>query len=316
MMKVFGTAAAKIILFGEHAVVYGHPALAVPVSAIRAVTSVEITLSSHQTSQLQVFAQDINQWVSIDNSSHPSQENALSASIHRAVSLLEFEPVWTSAMIRSDIPLASGLGSGAAVITAFVRAVSLANSRSMSTETLNAIVYETERIHHGTPSGIDNSVIVYEKPVYFRKGHDIEPIHSARPLTFLIGDTGTPAPTKESVADVRRLYEKNPSQIEPILNRIGRIAESSRRLIESGDLLHLGENMNDNHRLLQELTVSSPSLDRLVNAACAAGAFGAKLSGGGRGGNMIALVQPDTRQAVSESLLSAGAVRVIETTVT
>lgn len=310
-MKVFGTASAKIILFGEHAVVYGHPAIAVPVSTIRAAASVEL---SHlpQTTRLRVFAQDVNQWVNLDD----PHEDGLSASIHRAISFLGFEPLGTSAVIHSDIPLASGLGSGAAITAAFVRAVTLANSRYMSTETLNAIVYETERIHHGTPSGIDNTVIVYEKPIYFRRGHNLEPIHTTVPLVFLIGDTGTSAPTKESVADVRRLYENNRSQVETILNQIGQIAESSRALIESGDLLLLGRNMTDNHRLLQELTVSSTALDQLVDAALAAGALGAKLSGGGRGGNMIALVQSDTRQTVSKSLLRAGAVRVTETTVT
>lgn len=310
-MKVFGTAAAKVILFGEHAVVYRHPAIAVPVSTIRAVVSVERSQLS-QSAQFQVFAQDVNQWVNLGD----LHEDGLSASIRRAISLLDFEPSGTSATIHSDIPLASGLGSGAAVTAAFVRALTLANSRYMSAETLNAIVYETERIHHGTPSGIDNTVIVYEKPIYFRRGHNLEPIHAALPLMLLIADTGVSAPTKESVTDVRRLYENKPSQIEPILNQIGQIAESSRALIESGDLLQLGKNMNDNHRLLQELTVSSTSLDRLVNAAQAAGALGAKLSGGGRGGNMIALVEPQTRQAVSESLLRAGAVRIIETIVT
>lgn len=310
-MKVLGTAAAKIILFGEHAVVYGYPAIAVPVSTIRAAASVELFQSS-QSTELQIFAQDINQWISLDD----PHEDGLSASIQRALTLLGFEPAGASATIHSDIPLASGLGSGAAVTAAFARAVSLASSHYMNAETLNAIVYETERIHHGTPSGIDNTVIVYEKPIYFRRGYEIEPIRSALPLMLLIGDTGISAPTKESVADVRRLYENNPSQIEPILNQIGQIAESSRALIESGDLIRLGRNMNDNHRLLQELTVSSTSLDQLADAACVAGALGAKLSGGGRGGNMIALVQPDTRQAVSEELLRAGAVRVIETMVT
>ncbi|MBL8155529.1 MAG: mevalonate kinase [Anaerolineae bacterium] len=310
-MKVFGTAAAKIILFGEHAVVYGHPAIAVPVSTIRAAASVDLSHPSHST-RLQVFAQDVDRWVSLDE----SQEDGLSASIRRAISLLGFEPSGMAAAIHSDIPLASGLGSGAALTAALVRAVTLANSQYMSNETLNAIVYETERIHHGTPSGIDNTVIVYEKPIYFRRGHDLEPIRSAAPLMLLIGDTGISAPTKESVADVRRLYEDHPLEIESVLNQIGQIAEMSRALIESGDLLQLGRNMTDNHHLLQELTVSSHSLDRLVNAALAAGALGAKLSGGGRGGNMIALVEPTTKRAVSDSLLDAGAVRVIQTTVT
>jgi mevalonate kinase len=310
-MKITGTAAAKIILFGEHAAVYGYPAIAVPISAVRA--SVSIDLSHHsQHTELQVFAQDVNRWINLND----PQEDGLSASIRRAISLLGFEPSGSLVVIHSDIPLASGLGSGAAITAAFVRAIALANSCYISTEKLNAIVYETERIHHGTPSGIDNTVIVHEKPIYFRRGYDFEPIRSALPLIFLIGDSGIAAPTIESVADVRRLYDNNPSQIEPLLNQIGQIVQTSRALIESGDLTQLGTNMNENHHILQELTVSSPSLDRLVDAALTAGALGAKLSGGGRGGNMIALVQSNTRQAVSESLLRAGAVRVIETIVT
>ena len=182
-------------------------------------------------------------------------------------------------------------------------------------EVLNGLVYDIERIHHGTPSGIDNTVIVYEKPVYFIRDQTPQTFEVNRPMRFLIADTGRTALTRESVGDVRRLVEANPSQIQPVLDAIGYGVDLARVALAQGDSALLGELMVKNHQLLQTLTVSSPELDHLVMAALGAGAVGAKLSGGGRGGNMIALVTSETEQAVGMALTDAGAVRVISTTV-
>jgi mevalonate kinase len=183
----------------------------------------------------------------------------------------------------------------------------------MTDEEVNAFAYEIERIHHGTPSGIDNTVVTYAKPVYFIKGKPIETFRVCQPFTIVIGNTGISAPTKESVADVRKLWEADKAKWEGVFDEIGEIARKAQRVIESGEWKELGNLMNQNHALLQEMTVSSPELDRLVSAARKAGAFGAKLSGGGRGGNMIALVKPPQAEVVSRSLKEAGASRTIIT---
>ena len=180
---------------------------------------------------------------------------------------------------------------------------------------MNAFAFEIEKLHHGTPSGIDNTVITYARPVYFTKGHPIETVKVGAPFTIVIGDTGIAAPTKQSVSDVRKLWLKNPNRFETIFDEVGQIALMARRVIESGQPTLLGDLMDQNHAFLQEMTVSSPELDKLVRAARKAGALGAKLSGGGRGGNMIALVTPEMAETVARSVREAGAKNTIITQV-
>jgi mevalonate kinase len=183
----------------------------------------------------------------------------------------------------------------------------------MTDRQVNELAFEIEKLHHGTPSGIDNTVITYAKPVYFIKDRPIETFKVGKPFTIVIGDTGIPAPTKESVGDVRRLRMHDQNTIENIFNEIAQIALIGRRSIESGKPEQLGELMDQNHKYLQALTVSSPELEKLVEAARNAGALGAKLSGSGRGGNMIALVEQAKAKSVAGALMSAGAKRTIIT---
>jgi mevalonate kinase len=178
---------------------------------------------------------------------------------------------------------------------------------------VNAFAYEIEKLHHGTPSGIDNTVITYARPVYFIKGNPIETFDVGNPFTVVIADTGIRAPTKDSVGDVRRLWEADRAKWETVFDRVAEIAREARVCIEGGNTNPIGRLMDQNHALLQEMTVSSPELDRLVIAARRAGALGAKMSGGGRGGNMIALVHHEQAGEVSQSLLQAGARNTIIT---
>ena len=177
------------------------------------------------------------------------------------------------------------------------------------------VTYEIEKLHHGTPSGIDNTVITYAQPVYFIKGQPIEIFNVGEPFTIVIADTGISAPTKESVGNVRKLWEADKTKWEPVFDTIGEIARKARASVENGEWQALGQLMNENHALLQMLTVSSRELDGLVEAARHAGALGAKLSGGGRGGNMIALVEPENAETISLSLKQAGAKHTIITQV-
>jgi mevalonate kinase len=202
------------------------------------------------------------------------------------------------------------------VTVALTRALAAHLNHVMTDEELNAFTYEIEKLHHGTPSGIDNTVVTYARPVYFVKDQSIETFSVGEPFTLVIGDTGIPAPTRESVAAVRKLVESSPKYWDNVFDQVEEISFAARRVIEDGWLKMLGALMDENHMLLQEMTVSSPQLDRLVEAARRAGALGAKLSGGGRGGNMIALVSPETAETVSVALKEAGARNTIITQVT
>lgn len=304
---VEASAPAKIILVGEHAVVYRQPAIAVPVSSVRAVASVY----PNEGLGLHIEASDLNTSFSLDEQTdHP-----LVLTAQMVLQALDSPAPNVTIMVRSQIPMASGLGSGAAVAAALARALSTALNHPLDNETLNPIIYETEKIYHGTPSGIDNTVVVYEKPVYFVRGQPIEHIAIRSPFLLLIANTGIAASTRIAVGDVRRLYETESQRIQPVIEASGCLVVEAKQAIETSALDRLGALMQENHTLLQQLTVSSPELDSLVVAAVQAGALGAKLSGGGRGGNMIALVTPETVERVKQALLDAGATSVMSTTV-
>lgn len=299
------SAPAKIILYGEHAVVYGKPAIAVPVPLLRAFA---VTRSAEPGQGLIIRAIDTGHELPVDLAAEV--DNPLVEMAQRVLRHLNATPPDAIIELRSDIPVASGLGSGAAISAALARAITACCGCTLTNEDLNMLVYAAEQRYHGTPSGIDNTVIVYEMPILFRSRSDFEPFHARTPLHFLIGDTGVRAPTRESVGDVRKLYEQDKQTIQKKLDAIGAHVEAARQALETGDLSAAGRLMVENHRLLRDLTVSSPELDRLVQAALAVGAIGAKMSGGGRGGNMIALVMPETEAQVRQALETAGAVRV------
>jgi len=301
------SAPGKIILFGEHAVVYGRPALAVPVTQVH--VDVDISDSAHTGIWIDASDVDLHAELNTLPSDHP-----IASVINNLFFLSHASPFPNLEIkISSSVPVASGLGSGAAVTVALTRALAAHLDYSMTDEDVNAFTYEIEKLHHGTPSGIDNTVVTYARPVYFVKGQPLETFKVGEPFTIVIADTGIPAPTKESVGDVRRLWLNDRSRWETVFDKIGEISFTARRAIEAGKCELLGELMNENHVLLQEMTVSSPDLDRLVEAARKAGASGAKLSGGGRGGNMIALVKPEMAEPVSLSLQEAGAKNTITT---
>ncbi len=303
------TAPAKIILFGEHAVVYGRPALAAPVTHLRARATVVPTGER----DVRLIAPDLNRSADLSTVDPDNPLAAIIRVVERgfACSLSD----GYSLSVTSAIPIASGLGSGAAISVAVIRALAqyLGVAESISREEVSRLAYEVEKLHHGTPSGIDNTVIAYEQPVYFvrqQPANVIEPFAIARPLRLIIGDTGIRSTTKEVVDAVRRGWTEDRGRFEAIFDACGRIANAGRAALAAGDTTAAGALMNENQAWLERMTVSSPPLERLIDAARDAGALGAKLSGAGRGGNMIALVTPETEAAVIAALTAAGAVHV------
>jgi mevalonate kinase len=224
------------------------------------------------------------------------------------------EPAWQIA-VTSTIPVASGLGSGAAVSAALARAVLNHAGAPADPATISRIVYAAEELHHGTPSGIDNTVIAYERPIWFVKGAPIEDFHAGARLTFVIADSGIAAPTKATISDVRSGWQLDAQRYEGYFDAIGNIVTRAREAMERGDRHDLGLLFDRNQTILERMGVSSPQLELLLDAARHAGALGAKLSGGGRGGNVIALVEPGAAETVKEAFLAAGAHSTIVTTI-
>lgn len=299
---------AKCILFGEHAVVYGEPAIAVPVSALRATVTLDTTSKGFK-----IIAEDTDEVITapVDHPLWYAAQMAFEAC--GSVSLLPS----VSLKIRSDIPIASGLGSGAAVSAALIAAILNYCDVNFDLEKLNQLVFSVEKSHHGTPSGIDNTVIVHEKPLYFIKDQQKTLLVVPKPFQVVIANTGIAASTKSVVDAVRALYEESADAREHI-KRIGQLTNRAHWLITKPPedyLEQLGQLMNENHTYLKQLTASSPKLDQLVTVALDAGAYGAKLSGGGRGGNLVALVDPARAESVKQTLLGAEATQAFVTEV-
>lgn len=312
MPAVAAYAAGKIILFGEHAVVYGRPAVAVPVSQVRARASVTANPAG-APGAVRITASDIG--LDAQMSSLPP-DHPLALAVDGVMRQMGIEKLPALRLqVSSTIPIAAGLGSGAAVSVAIARALSAFLGHPLADEAVSHIAYQVDQKHHGTPSGIDNTVIAYEQPVFFVRGQPFTRLRVAQPFTVVIGNTGISSPTAQVVGDVRQHWQANPAPYERLFDEIAAIARQARRLIEEGPVMELGPLMTRNHALLRELDVSCPELDRLVAAALEAGAGGAKLCGGGRGGNMIALASPESAPAVAAALQEAGAVNTIITVV-
>ena len=178
------------------------------------------------------------------------------------VAQLSSRPAWPGARARLadhlavHHPVASGLGSGAAAATAIVRALAAAAGRQLAPAQVSALVYESETLFHGRPSGVDNTVIAYEQPVWFVRGQPPQPFRIAQAFTIVIGDTGIASPTRLTVGDVRAGWQAEPARFEALFDGIASIVLSARRAIEDGDVAELGPLMDANHRLLQALGVS------------------------------------------------------------
>jgi mevalonate kinase len=306
-------APGKVILVGEHAVVYGRAAVALPVREVQAQAVVG---DADRGQGIVIVARDLGTSCAVgrgnvETALHPLEVTVVGVLQHLGLSLEQDLTITVS----STVPIARGLGSGAAVSTAIVRAVARHFSHELAAAEVSRVVYEVERLHHGTPSGIDNTVIAYERPVYFVRGRSLETFTVAKPMSLVIADTGLESPTKEVVDAVREAWLRSRDRYEDLFDQVGAIATEVRRCIEEGCLALVGRKMNENHCLLQEMGVSHPRLDALVRAATDHGALGAKLSGAGRGGNMIALVSQETREEVQRALWSAGAQNVIHTEV-
>jgi mevalonate kinase len=312
MVAISATAPGKIILFGEHAVVFGRPAIAVPIQQVQAKAMI-FPEPRKPSGTLIIQAPNIGLEANFSELSH---DNPLGSAVQIVLRELDItNPPALTLRITSTIPIAAGLGSGAAVSTAVIRALTTFLGQPLPDNRVSDLVYEIEKIHHGTPSGIDNTVITYAMPVFFIHdelvGNTIETFSVAQPFSIVIADTGISSPTSETVGDVRESWKRNKAHIEKIFDEVGDIVLTARDVIENKRSDDLGTLMNKNHSLLKAMGVSSPELDRLVETARNAGALGAKLSGGGRGGNIIALVHDLRANHVADKLKLAGAVQTL-----
>ena len=289
------SAAAKLILLGEHAVVYGRHALAVPIPD--AVTAIAVA-----SDELRVSIPD---WgvdeVVADNPS------AIGRALQLIMRELDIEASPHSIELRSAVPLGMGLGSSAALAVAIVRAFDRSLQLGLDAARVNAIAFECEKLAHGTPSGIDNTIATYGKPILFSNadGLQVEEIPLAAPPPVVIAHGSQRGSTAEQVAGVRRRYERLSKHYDAVFDEMDALSLAGAAALRAGNFDELGALMNVAHGMLAAIEVSTPELDAMVGIARAAGAAGAKLTGAGGGGSIAALC-PGNAVEVSDALGAAG----------
>lgn len=292
-----GSGYGKTILFGEHFVVYGIPAIA---SALDLRTNAVV--------------EDSSEFEFIDNRPEtPGYKVKKKDEIQRQLdAILKHFKIDKPLKITlsGDLKCASGVGASAALAASISRAINDHLNLNLSDEEINEAAYIAEEAGSGTPSGIDNTTSVYGGFIVFTKNleggkNKIEKISVNNPIDIVMSSSGITQTTKEVVADVRKLREENPEQYERIFSDYENVVNQGLAAIKSGDLQKLGELMDENQSLLAEMTLSCKEVDEINSTAKQAGALGSKLTGTGRGGSIISLtpgkeLQDKVAQAIED----------------
>jgi mevalonate kinase len=311
MGVVVASAPAKVILFGEHFVVYGEPAIVLAIDK-RVYAKVE----TRQDKKLFIRSQNLGLSALFENGDIKVEKgDPKEAKIKLEPIKCAVEKVWEKAgekvglniEVNSTVPVAAGLGSSAAVASAVAAAVGTALAVKMSKEDIFRIAFEAEKIIHGTPSGVDPAISTFGGTMLFQLDTGFKPLEVRANIPLVVGNTGIERSTRVQVAKVRELRDKYPQIVEPMMRTAREIVLQAVDALKKGDLQILGELMNINHALLYGLGVSDESLEWLINAARKAGALGAKLTGAGGGGCMIALASREKLEKVLEAVQRAGA---------
>jgi mevalonate kinase len=306
MPVIKSVASGKFILAGEHAVVYGRPAIAVPFHAVEAKATITPSPRS-EPGLVTIDAPDIQLRTT---AAELPDDHPIKLTLTTIIKQLHLQRLPACTIrITSTIPIAAGLGSSAATTIAIIRTVTSFLGHALPPEIISQMAFEVEKTQHGNPSGIDNTTISHAQPIWFIKGQPFDVIPISHPFTFILADTGVQARTATTVNAVREKLEANPTHLEQQLDSVAQLVIKVRSSLESGNFATCGAAMTANHHILQDLGVSHPLLDKFVDAAIKAGALGAKLTGGGGGGNMLALVSPETCEKVDDALRQAGAVK-------
>ena len=279
-----GVGFGKVILFNEHFVVYGIPAVA---SAIGARTTALVERKPGSGYELRDERPETPGY-----KTEKLQQQKESLDIMLKFMNVDAQHDHYVITLAGDLVAASGVGASAASCAAIARAFSQELDLNFSDARVNEVAYEGEKGYHGTPSGIDNTAATYGGLIWYRREGSaqlMERMRLRKPVEIVMGNTGKVADTKIVVAGVKERKEEEPERFARLFQDADQLVRNARKELEAFNLERVGAYMNENHRLLQEIGVSSPELDALVKLARDAGAVGAKLTGTGRGGYMVAL---------------------------
>lgn len=330
--KGYGETCAKVILFGEHSVVYGHSAIALPLKNLRmraVVTNcneslVPVSCKSLSSASCESLAsasrESLASTTNLDShitlscldftgklSEIPTRFNSIRTAIRASLEFAGWSGENLHIFTESDFPAERGLGSSAAAAGAIIRAILDYYGVSASDDEIFKLTQTAECVAHGRSSGLDATATAASWPVRFSRGC-FDRMEINMRAWLVLADSGCKGMTRETVEALRSRLESNPVEVGAQLNKLGEIAAVAEDDLAFGRIENMGKQMTFAHRILADLGVSTAKLDTLVDAACKHGALGAKLTGGGGGGCVIALADSeDAAKRVSEAFKNAGA---------
>ena len=279
-----GQAHSKIILIGEHAVVYGYPAISLPL------LEVEVTCKV----------------VPAESPWRLYEEDTLSMAVYASLEHLNIKDACIRCQIDSAIPEKRGMGSSAAISIAAIRAVFDYYQAELPHQVLEILVNRAEMIAHMNPSGLDAKTCLSDQPIRFIKNVGFTELEMNLSDYLVIADTGVYGHTREAI----QVVQCKGKDALPFLHALGELTQQAEDAIRRKDAERLGQILSQAHLHLKEIGVSSPEADSLVETALSHGALGAKMSGGGLGGCIIALVANlDQAQELAKRLEEKGAVQ-------
>ncbi|MHA2472948.1 MAG: mevalonate kinase [Promethearchaeota archaeon] len=282
-------------MFGEHFVVYGLPAIA---SALGSFTIADVKIVEGSG------------WIVDDQrpATPGYKKKKYDEAMQSVQNVIEYLKIDTDNQkleitFSGDLFAASGVGASAAQCTSLARALNSTFNLDLDDEKINEAAYEGEKAYHGTPSGIDNTASTFGGLIWFVKNltggkNTMDLLQARNKMHLVIANSGITASTTEVVSDVRQLKEEYPDNFKRIFSEYNELVNKGRKALIKGDLTDIGKLMNQNHKLLQEITVSGEINDKLVDIALQNGAIGAKVTGTGRGGLVIALAENEDKKII------------------
>lgn len=296
-----GEAAGKVILLGEHAVVYDRHALALPLES-----SVIATIAENKSTA--GITLSIPNWGTRQEwTPGKPAEGTAAETVELIMQRLGVSGQGFDILVNSRIPVAMGLGASAALAVSLIRAFDNLLGKNMSNADIDNLAFDCERLAHGTPSGIDNNIATYGEPVLYSKGTRTRtrPLELIEVPPLVVAASGMRGSTKDQVAAVRDRYDRNTALYTTIFDEIDEISVAGSVALKNCDYERLGSLMNVCHGLLNAIEVSTPEIEKMIAIARANGAVGAKLTGAGGGGSIVALC-PDKSAEVARALRDAG----------
>jgi mevalonate kinase len=305
----YGSGFGKTILFGEHFVVHGVPGIA---SAIDSATEAEVKKTKNGI--------DINDERTGAKGYAEKKKLQQIESIDRMLTAmnLDSDRVSMDIWLGGNLPGFSGLGASAASSVAIARAISEEYNLDLNDERINDVAYEAEKAYAGNPSGIDNTAATFGGLIWFKKNlgsgiNEVEQLNIKNPVEIVIANSGVVANTKAMVEGVGERKKQNPKKYDELFSKAKDLVYDGRKALENFDLKKVGLLMNENHTLLQMIEVSSKELDYLVEVARKNGSFGAKMTGGGGGGCILALTPGNDLQEKVASAIKKEGFEVLKT---